>query len=158
MPNTHEGKLDARGKKIAIVAGRFNDFVTHRLVDGAVDCFARHGAEDAGLHVYWVPGSFEIPQMAERLAQSKHFDGVLCVGTLVRGETHHFDVLASSVVKAIADISLRSPVPVTHGLITADSADQAMDRAGGKAGNKGWDGALALVEMMSIWKIRAARG
>jgi 6,7-dimethyl-8-ribityllumazine synthase len=158
MPNVHEGKLDARGKKVAIIAGRFNDFVTHRLVDGAVDCLARHGADDASLHVYWVPGSFEIPQLAERLAQSKQFDGVLCLGTLIRGETQHFEVLSSSVVKAIADISLRAPVPVTHGLITADSADQAMDRAGGKAGNKGWDGALALVEMMNIWKTRAARG
>ncbi len=152
MPIQHEGKLDARGKKVAIIASRFNDFVTYRLVDGAVDCFVRHGVEDSSLHVYWVPGSFEIPQLAEKLAQSKQFDGVVCLGTLVRGETHHFDVLASSVVKALADISLRSPVPVVHGLITAESPDQAMDRAGGKAGNKGWDGALALVEMMNLGK------
>jgi 6,7-dimethyl-8-ribityllumazine synthase len=152
MPIEHEGKLDARGKKVAIVASRFNDFVTYRLVDGAVDCLTRHGAEDSSLHVYWVPGSFEIPQLAEKLAQSKQFDGVLCLGTLVRGETHHFDVLSSSVIKALADITLRSSVPLVHGLITADSPDQAMDRAGGKAGNKGWDGALALVEMMNLWK------
>jgi len=152
MPNLHEGKLDAHGKKVAVVASRFNDFVTHRLVDGALDCLTRHGANDASLHVYWVPGSFEIPQLAEKLAHSKKFDGVVCLGTLIRGETHHFDVLSSSVVKAIADISLRSPIPLTHGLITADSPDQAMDRAGGKGGNKGWDSALALVEMMNLWK------
>ncbi len=152
MPNLHEGKLDAHGKKIAVVASRFNDFVTHRLVDGALDCLARHGAEDSKLHVYWVPGSFEIPQLAEKLVHSKKFDGVVCLGTMIRGETHHFDVLAGSVVKAIADISLRSPVPLTHGLIMADSPDQAMDRAGGKGGNKGWDSALALVEMMNLWK------
>jgi 6,7-dimethyl-8-ribityllumazine synthase len=149
----HEGKLDARDKKVAIVAARFNDFVTRRLVDGALDCLARHGAEESALHVYWVPGSFEIPQLAERLSHSKQFDGVICIGTLVRGETHHFEVLSSSVMKAIADISLRAPIPVTHGLVTADSPDQAMDRAGGKGGNKGWDGALALVEMMSLWKV-----
>lgn len=153
MPNMHEGKLDARDKKVAIVAARFNDFVTRRLVDGALDCLARHGAEESALHVYWVPGSFEIPQLAERLSHSKQFDGVICIGTLVRGETHHFEVLSSSVMKAIADISLRAPIPVTHGLVTADSPDQAMDRAGGKGGNKGWDGALALVEMMSLWKV-----
>jgi 6,7-dimethyl-8-ribityllumazine synthase len=152
MPIQHEGKLDARGKKVAVVASRFNDFITYRLVDGAVDCLVRHGAEDASLHVYWVPGSFEIPQLAEKLAHSKQFDGVICLGTLIRGETHHFEVLSSSVVKAVADISVRSPVPLVHGLITADSPDQAMDRAGGKAGNKGWDSALALVEMMNIWK------
>ena len=152
MPIRHEGKLDARGKKVAIVASRFNDFVTYRLVDGAVDCLVRHGAEDSSLHVYWVPGSFEIPQLAEKLAQSKQFDGVVCLGTLIRGETHHFEVLSSSVIKAIADISLRSPVPLVHGLITADSPDQAMDRAGGKAGNKGWDSALSLVEMMNLGK------
>jgi 6,7-dimethyl-8-ribityllumazine synthase len=152
MPNLHEGKLDAHGKKVAVVASRFNDFVTHRLVDGALDCLTRHGANDSSLHVYWVPGSFEIPQLAEKLAHSKKFDGVVCLGTLIRGETHHFDVLSSSVVKAIADISLRSPIPLTHGLITADSPDQAMDRAGGKGGNKGWDSALALVEMMNLWK------
>ena len=152
MPIQHEGKLDARGKKVAIVASRFNDFVTYRLVEGAVDCFSRHGVEDSSLHVYWVPGSFEIPQLTEKLAQSKQFDGVVCLGTLIRGETHHFEVLAGSVVKALAEISLRSPIPVVHGLITADSPDQAMDRAGGKAGNKGWDGALALVEMMNLGK------
>ena len=152
MPIQHEGKLDARGKKVAIVASRFNDFVTYRLVEGAVDCFSRHGVEDSSLHVYWVPGSFEIPQLTEKLAQSKQFDGVVCLGTLIRGETHHFEVLAGSVVKALAEISLRSPIPIVHGLITADSPDQAMDRAGGKAGNKGWDGALALVEMMNLGK------
>jgi 6,7-dimethyl-8-ribityllumazine synthase len=152
MPNLHEGKLDATGKKVAIVASRFNDFVTHRLVDGAIDCLERNGAESSALDVYWVPGSFEVPQLALKLSQSKEFDGVICVGTIVRGDTHHFDVLSNSVIKAIADITMRSPVPLTHGFITADSPDQAMDRAGGKGGNKGWDSALALIEMMNLWK------
>lgn len=152
MPIQHEGRLDAHGKKIALIASRFNEFVTHKLVDGALDCLVRHGAEDSLVHVYWVPGSFEIPQLAEKIAQSKQFDGVVCLGTLIRGETHHFDVLASSVVKAIAEISVRSPIPVVHGLITADSPDQAMDRAGGKSGNKGWDSALALIEMINLSK------
>lgn len=152
MPNLHEGKLDATGKKVAIVASRFNDFVTHRLVDGAIDCLQRNGAESSALDVYWVPGSFEVPQLALKLSQSKEFDGLICVGTIVRGDTHHFDVLSNSVIKAITEIAMRSPVPLTHGFITADSPDQAMDRAGGKGGNKGWDSALALIEMMNLWK------
>lgn len=152
MPNLHEGKLDASGKRIAIVASRFNDFVTHRLVDGAIDCLERHGADASALDVYWVPGSFEVPQFAQKLSQSMEFDGVICIGTMIRGDTQHFEVLSSSVLKAITEITMRSPIPLTHGLITADSPDQAMDRAGGKGGNKGWDSALALIEMMNLWK------
>ena len=152
MPNLHEGKLDAKGKRVAIIASRFNDFVTHRLVDGAVDCLTRNGAEDSALDIYWVPGSFEVPQLAHKLSQSMEFDGILCLGTIIRGDTYHFDVLAGSVFRSISDLSSRSQVPVTHGMITADSPDQAMDRAGGKGGNKGWDSALALIEMMNLWK------
>jgi 6,7-dimethyl-8-ribityllumazine synthase len=152
MPNLHEGKLDAGGKRVAIVASRFNDFVTHRLVDGAIDCLERHGADASALDVYWVPGSFEVPQLAQKLSQSMEFDGLICIGTMIRGDTQHFDVLSSSVIKAITEITTRAPIPLTHGLITADSPDQAMDRAGGKGGNKGWDSALALIEMMNLWK------
>ncbi|MEJ2721171.1 MAG: 6,7-dimethyl-8-ribityllumazine synthase [bacterium] len=152
MPNLHEGKLDARGKRVAIIASRFNDFVTHRLVDGAVDCFVRNGAEDSALDVYWVPGSFEVPQLAQKLSQSMEFDGILCLGTIIRGDTFHFEVLSGTVFRAISGLSSRSQIPVTHGMITADSPDQAMDRAGGKGGNKGWDGAEALIEMMNLWK------
>ena len=152
MPNMHEGKLDASGKKVAIVASRFNDFVTHRLVEGAIDCLVRNGAESSAVDVYWVPGSFEIPQLAQKLSQSMEFDGLVCLGTMIRGDTHHFDTLSSSVIRAIADIAVRSQIPVTHGLITSDSPDQAMDRAGGKGGNRGWDSALALIEMMNLWK------
>lgn len=153
MPNLHEGRLDAGGKRVAIVASRFNDFVTHRLVDGAVDCLVRNGADESAIDIYWVPGSFEIPQLVQKISQSMEFDGLICMGTIVRGDTHHFDVLAGTVIKAIANISLGSPIPITHGLITADSPDQAMDRAGGKGGNKGWESALALIEMMNLWKI-----
>jgi len=152
MPNLHEGRLDAKGKRVAIVASRFNDFVTHRLVDGAIDCLTRNGADESSLDIYWVPGSFEVPQLAHKLSQTTKFDGILCLGTIIRGDTYHFDVLSGSVFRSIADLASRSQIPVTHGLITADSPDQAMDRAGGKGGNKGWDGAQALIEMMNLWK------
>lgn len=152
MPKVHQTELNAAKKRIAIVAGRFNDFVTGRLVDSAVDCVVRHGGKSSDVDVYWVPGSFEVPQMAWRLAQGKRADGIICLGAIIRGETNHFDILSSSVISSIADISSSCAVPVTYGIITADTVDQAMDRAGGKNGNKGWESALALIEMMSLWE------
>jgi 6,7-dimethyl-8-ribityllumazine synthase len=152
MPKIHEGVLDAKGKKIAIIASRFNDFLTRRLVDGAVDCFVRHGAEDADMEVFWVPGSFEVPQMAAQAGGTKRFDGVLCLGTLIRGETPHFDVLSSSVVRSIQDVSSKIGLPVAFGMITADTVEQAMNRSGAKQGNKGWDSAMTLIEMMKLWE------
>lgn len=152
MTRIHEGKLDATGKKVAIVASRFNDFVTKRLVEGAVDCLVRHGMKDSGIDVYWVPGSFEIAQMAEKVGSEKKIHGVLCLGTIVRGETPHFDLLSSTVVRAIDRVSTHIPVPLTFGIVTGDSMDQAIDRAGAKQGNKGWESALALVEMMRMWE------
>ncbi|NIM19627.1 MAG: 6,7-dimethyl-8-ribityllumazine synthase [Candidatus Latescibacteria bacterium] len=152
MPNIHEGILDAKGKKVAIIASRFNDFLTHRLVDGAIDCLVRHGAKDGDLDVFWVPGSFEIPQMAMQVGKTKRFDGILCLGTMIRGETPHFDVLSASVSRAIQEIASRTELPVSFGLITADTVEQAMNRTGAKQGNKGWDGALTLIEMMKLWE------
>lgn len=153
MANIREGKLDATGKKVAIVASRFNDFVTKRLVEGAEDCLVRHGLKSDALDVFWVPGSFEIPQMAMKAAKSGEFDGVLCLGTIIRGETAHFDLLSASVVRSVDHAAVIASVPVALGLVTADSLEQAIDRAGAKHGNKGWLSALSLVEMMQLWGI-----
>ncbi len=152
MPKIHEGKLNAEDKRVAIIASRFNDFLTRRLVDGAIDCLMRHGANDAELDVFWVPGAFEIPQMALRIGEKKNHDGILCLGTLIRGETPHFEVLSASVIRSIEGIASRTGIPLSFGLVTADTVEQAMDRAGAKRGNKGWDSALALIEMMKLWE------
>jgi 6,7-dimethyl-8-ribityllumazine synthase len=152
VANEHEGRLDASGRRIAIVAGRFNDFVTKRLVDSAVDCVARHGGDPAAIDVYWVPGAFEVPQLARRLAEGRGFDGIICLGAIIRGETNHFDNLCTTVIRSIADTAARFSVPVTYGIVTAESLEQAMNRAGGKSGNKGWESALALIELMSLWE------
>jgi 6,7-dimethyl-8-ribityllumazine synthase len=152
MANVHEGRLDGGGKRVAIVASRFNEFLTRRLVDAAIDCLRKHGVESDAVDVYWVPGSFEISQLAMKLGQAQKIDGIVCLGTIIRGETHHFEILASSVIRSIADVSARSSMPVTYGIITADTVDQAMNRAGGKNGNKGRESALALIEMMTLWE------
>ncbi len=152
MATVHEVDLNGAGKKLAIVAGRFNDFVTTRLVSSAVECAVKHGVTPSAVEVYWVPGSFEVPQIARKLAGEQRFDGIICVGAIIRGDTNHFDNLCSSVIFSIAEIPSRFSVPVTYGIVTADTVEQALDRAGGKKGNKGWDAALALIEMMSLWK------
>jgi 6,7-dimethyl-8-ribityllumazine synthase len=152
MPNEHRASLDGRGKRVAIVVSRFNDFITRRLVDGAVDCLTAHGTGDSSIDVYWVAGSFELPQLAAKIAREERCDGIICLGALVRGETIHFDVLANSVGSALESLGVEGPVPVTFGVITADSMEQAIDRAGGKHGNVGWNAALSLVEMMSHWQ------
>lgn len=152
MTRVHEGRLDASGKKVAVVTSRFNDFVTKRLVEGAIDCLTRHGMDEKSIDIFWVPGSFEISQTAGMLAKKGAFDGILCLGTMVRGETPHFDVLSATVVRSIDRVASTSPVPVTLGLVTADSLEQAIDRAGAKQGNKGWHSALTLIEMMRLWE------
>ena len=151
MPTVHEGNLDAGKKRVAIVAGRFNDFVTSRLVSSAVDCLVRHGVDDKDIAVHWVPGSFEVPQLALRLGKTGKLDGIVCLGAIIRGETNHFDNLCTSVIRSVSDIPTLCDVPVTYGIVTAETLDQAMNRAGGKNGNKGWDSALALIELMSHW-------
>jgi 6,7-dimethyl-8-ribityllumazine synthase len=152
MPRTIEGELQASGKHVAVVASRFNDFVTKRLVEGAVDCLTRHGSADKDIEIYWVPGSFEIPQIAAKLSEKKQLDGVLCLGTIIRGETPHFDILSATVIRSLEQAAQRSPVPLTFGIVTADTLEQAIDRAGSKHGNKGWQSALALIEMMKLWE------
>jgi 6,7-dimethyl-8-ribityllumazine synthase len=147
---TIEGKLDASGLKTAVVASRFNDFITTKLIEGAVDCLVRHGCAQKDITVIRVPGSFEIPIAAARAAGSGKFDGVICVGALIRGQTPHFDYIASEVTKGIAQVSLDTGVPVTFGVITADTLEQAVDRAGAKAGNKGFEAAQSAIEMADL--------
>jgi 6,7-dimethyl-8-ribityllumazine synthase len=152
MPNEHRALLDAKGKRVAIVVSRFNEHVTRRLVDGAVDCLVRHGADESSIDVYWVSGSFELPQATARVIKKSKADGVLCLGALVRGETSHFDVLSSTVARSIDALATKSDTPIAFGVITADTLDQAIERAGGKHGNQGWHSAVSLIDLMNLWK------
>ena len=150
MAKLIEGQLTAKGKKFAIVASRFNDFITKKLLDGALDAINRHNGDEKQVQVVWVPGSFEIPVVANRLAKSKKFDAVICLGTVIRGSTPHFDYIAGEVAKGIAQIGLATGVPVSFGIITADSLEQAIERAGTKQGNKGRDAALTAIETVNV--------
>jgi 6,7-dimethyl-8-ribityllumazine synthase len=152
MPPIIDGPLDAKGLKIALIASRFNEFVTAKLVDGALDCLIRHGADPKNLTVVKVPGSFELPQVAARLAGQGKNDAIVALGCLIRGETPHFDLIASEAAKGLAQVGVSSGVPVSFGVLTCDTMEQAIDRAGGKAGNKGWDAALAAIEMVSLFR------
>jgi len=147
-----EGNLQAANIKFAIVASRFNDFIVNKLVDGAVDCLKRHGADDAAITLIKVPGAFEIPVIAEKAAQSKKYDAVICLGAVIRGATPHFEFVASEVSKGIAAVSLKYAMPVTFGILTTDSIEQAIERAGTKSGNKGTDAALSAIEMVNLIK------
>ena len=148
--STIEGKLDAKGLKTAIIASRFNDFVTAKLIEGAVDCLLRHGSVKEDIIVIRVPGSFELPLAAQKAATSGKYDAVVCLGALIRGQTPHFDYIAAEVTKGVAQVSLDANLPVTFGVITADTLEQAVDRAGAKAGNKGFEAALSAVEMADL--------
>ena len=145
------GKLIGTGMKLAVVAGRFNELVTESLIGGALDCLERHGVQAGDITLYRVPGSFEIPQAVAQVAATQ-VDAVVCVGALIRGDTPHFDILSSQVVKDISAIGVSTGKPVTFGIITADTQEQALERAGSKAGNKGWQAALSALEMVSLWK------
>ena len=152
MGTTFEGSLIAKGLKFALVVGRFNDFITSKLLDGALDVLRRHGAKEGDCDVYWVPGSFEIPLVAQQVARSGRYDAVVCLGAVIRGDTPHFQYIASEVTKGIAQVSLATGVPVALGVITPDTLEQAIERAGAKAGNKGADAALSAVEMVNLLK------
>ncbi len=147
-----EGKLDAQGLRFALVVSRFNEALTSRLESGAVDCLQRHGAADDDITIYRVPGAWEIPFVAHRLAASGGHDAVICLGALVRGGTAHFDLIAAEVAKGIAQSAMGSGVPMTFGVITAETLEQAVERAGTKMGNKGWEAALAAVEMARLYE------
>ena len=149
---TIEGKLIATGLKVGIVASRFNEFITGKLLGGAEDAFVRHGGNADDLEVAWVPGAFEIPLIAQKMAASKKYDSVVCLGAVIRGSTPHFDMVANESVKGIAQAGLQNGIPVIYGVLTTDSIEQAIERAGTKAGNKGFDAMTAAIEMANLTK------
>jgi len=152
MARVVEGALQAKGIRFGIVVSRYNDFINKRLLDGALDGLARHGAEEGMVTVVRVPGSFEIPLMAKKLAGSGKYDAIICLGAVIRGATPHFEYISAEVTKGIAQVALESGVPVSFGILTTDSIEQAIERAGTKSGNKGWDAALAAIEMVNVLK------
>ncbi len=146
-----EGALSAEGKTFGIVVSRFNSLVTGQLLEGALDCLRRHGAQDKDITVVYCPGSFELPQVAARLARTGKMDALVCLGCVIRGETPHFDYIAAEVTKGLAGIALETGMPVAFGVLTTDSLEQALERAGAKAGNKGWDAALSAIELVNTF-------
>jgi 6,7-dimethyl-8-ribityllumazine synthase len=147
-----EGKISAEGFRFALIVSRFNDFISSKLAEGALDALRRHGAAEDQLTLVKVPGAFEIPLAARKLAESGRYDAVICLGAVIRGSTPHFDYVAAEVSKGIAMVGLESKIPVTFGVLTTDSLEQAIERAGSKAGNKGWDAAMAAMEMANLFK------
>ena len=150
MPNVYEGKISAEGKKFGLVVSRFNDFVSDRLLAGAIDALSRHGARDEDMDIVKVPGAFEIPLMAKKMVEKEKYDAVICLGAVIRGSTPHFEYVSSEVSKGVALVGLESGVPVIFGVVTTDTLEQAIERAGTKAGNKGWAAAVAAIEMANL--------
>jgi 6,7-dimethyl-8-ribityllumazine synthase len=150
--NVIEGVLQAQGFKIGIVVSRFNSFITEKLLSGCIDMLTRHGVNQADIHVIWVPGAFEIPLVAKKVAKKGKVDAVICLGAVIRGNTPHFDYVASEVSKGVAQVSLEAEIPVIFGVVTTDTIEQAVERAGTKAGNKGSDAALTTIEMVNLLK------
>jgi 6,7-dimethyl-8-ribityllumazine synthase len=152
MSTVTEGLLNASGRRFAIVVSRFNELIGKKLLEGAIDCLLRHNGSQENISVVWVPGAFEIPLVAKKLAKAGKFDAVLCLGAVIRGNTPHFEYIASEVSKGIAAISLAHEVPVIFGVLTTDTIEQAVERAGTKSGNRGWDAALSAIEMADLMK------
>jgi 6,7-dimethyl-8-ribityllumazine synthase len=152
MAKIIQGDLSGKGLKIGIVAARFNDFITSRLVDGALDGLQRHGVAEADIEIVRVPGAYEIPLAARMIAQSRKFDAVICLGAVIRGATPHFEYVSAEVSKGVASVSLETGLPVIFGVLTTDTIEQAIERAGTKSGNKGWDAAISAIEMANVMK------
>ena len=152
MGKLYEGMLVGKGLKFAIVASRFNEFITRKLLEGAEDALQRHGVADSDIDIAWVPGAFEIPVIAKKLAATGKYNAVICIGAVIRGATPHFEYVANEVTKGIAQVGLEFKMPVTYGIITADSLEQAIERAGTKAGNRGFDAATNAIEMANLMK------
>lgn len=150
MARTIEGKLLGKGKKFGIIVSRFNEFITNKLLSGAMDCLNRHDVQEQDVDIVWTPGAFEIPLVAQKMAKSGKYHAVIALGSVIRGATPHFEYVASEVSKGIAQVNLATEVPVIFGIITADTIEQAIERAGTKAGNKGWDAALTALEMANL--------
>ncbi len=152
MANIIEGDLTARGLKFAIIAGRFNDLISKQLIEGALDCLKRHEASEEMQDVYWVPGAREIPTLARKIVDAGKYDGVICLGAVIKGATSHFDYVAQEASKGISELAYNSKIPVIFGILTTNTVEQAIERAGTKMGNKGWDSALAAIEMHNLFK------
>ena len=152
MPQYFEGQLDAKGQKFGIIVSRFNSFISERLLEGAIDALVRHGAVETDIHVARVPGAFEIPLAAKKMANSGNYDAIIALGAVIRGSTPHFDYVSSEVTKGVASVSLDSGVPVAFGVLTTDSIEQAVERAGTKAGNKGFEAAVTAIETVNLLK------
>ncbi len=152
MSNTYEGTLLGKGLKFGVVVSRFNDFITSKLLEGAQDALLRHGVNKDDIDIARVPGAFEIPLVAQRLAQTRKYDAIICLGAVIRGATPHFEYVSAEVSKGIASVSLDSGVPVIFGVLTTDTIEQAIERAGTKSGNKGWDAALSAIEMANLMR------
>lgn len=152
MPKIIEGKIVAKGMKFALVASRFNDFICSRLIEGALDALIRAGADEKDIQIFKTPGAFELPLIAKKLAKSKRYDAVICLGAVIRGATPHFEYISAEVSKGIANVALETEVPIAFGVLTTDTIEQAIERAGTKAGNKGWDAAMSAIEMVDLFK------
>ncbi|HOK01972.1 MAG TPA: 6,7-dimethyl-8-ribityllumazine synthase [Spirochaetota bacterium] len=150
--NTIEGKLDASGLKFGIIISRFNEFITSKLLGGAIDCIKRNNGDENNITVAWVPGAFEIPSMAKKMVASRKFDAIICLGAVIKGSTPHFDYVAAEVSKGVAQVGLGADIPVIFGVLTTDTIEQAIERAGTKSGNKGFDAAMSAIEMANIFK------
>ena len=151
MSKVYEGSITGKGRKFGLVVSRFNEFVSLRLLEGAMDCLRRHGTSDDDIEVAWVPGAFDIPAVAKRMGDSGRFDAVVCLGAVIRGATPHFDYVAAEVSKGVAHVSMTTGVPATFGVVTADSLEQAIERAGSKSGNRGWDAAQSAMELADLY-------
>jgi len=152
MPKVLEGRLSAEGARFAIIVSRFNDFICSRLMEGALDALIRHGCEEENMAIIKVPGAFEMPLAARKMARTGQYDAVICLGAVIRGATPHFDYVAAEVSKGIASVALESEIPVTFGVLTTDNLEQAIERAGSKSGNKGYEAAMAAIEMVNLFK------
>jgi len=152
MAKVHEGKLIGTGLKFGIIVSRFNVFITSRLLDGALDALRRHGVNEDDIEIFWVPGSFEIPPTAKKLAQSGRYDAIICLGAIIRGATPHFEYVCSQTARGIAQVAMETGVPTIYGIITADTIEQAIERAGTKMGNRGADAAVAAIEMANLYR------
>ncbi|RKZ35065.1 6,7-dimethyl-8-ribityllumazine synthase [bacterium] len=148
----YKGEFSGQGIQLAVVVSRFNEFISTKLLDGTLDYLNRHGVDTEQVSIFWVPGSFEIPLVAKKLAESNRFDGVICLGAVIRGDTPHFTYIAAEVTKGIAQTALQTGIPVAYGILTTDTVEQAIERAGTKSGNKGWFAAESVLEMISLLK------
>ena len=152
MMKTYEGNLIAKGLKVGIIVGRFNEFIGSKLLSGAIDTLKRHGVDEGQIEIVWVPGAIEIPLISKKMAKSKKYDAVICLGAVIRGATPHFDFVSNEVTKGVASVSLETEVPVVFGVLTTDTIEQAIERAGTKAGNKGAEAAVTAIEMANLIK------